>query len=568
MHTDANVKPLTAVAVIAFFVALLGARFWAYGESVSVPGFSYLHRHPSGDTVVLFNYTLYRFNTANELHSRTDLAHFGVPRGQVTDFAWFSNGDLLLRAGRRSEDLLFNVNRFLRKTNQTPELTHYPAGTLVRCKPDTGNCRPFSASFLNLNDVFALEIDTRNDRVFIADSSRHKIYLLSSQGRELDRISEGLTFPNQLSFIGDRLYVANTNRHVISVYRVTNNRFADGPEKLEIVPAEAATAGQTWPAALLISDDMLWVINATTGMDHGGIYQFDISEESRYVKRLVMDEEADPVAMVRHGDRILVSDLSHDRIDTFDLDGQPAGELLPGWLRGDVMAVRAERKSYQQLTHVLSGLFIASLLAGFAYAAYRQFGRSTAGTDRDAAASVLPIDIHDPHIVWIEADRKARRTLYVLPLVMLLLPLLTLVARSQPDKTAIVVDTAAMIALPAFALVLFVAIYLGLKMRIGVLGDRLILANFKGHYSSGTGAEIRYSDKVIMVGDQFAILGAQPAFFPTEQLVRHVYPLLQTAEYVPPGKMQWILMQRSKPARYVFFVLMAGLLGTLIYLLR
>lgn len=55
MSSDIDIRPSTAIIIIVFFVLLLGARFWAYGQSVSIAGFSYLHTHPDGDTVALLN---------------------------------------------------------------------------------------------------------------------------------------------------------------------------------------------------------------------------------------------------------------------------------------------------------------------------------------------------------------------------------------------------------------------------------------------------------------------------------------------------------------------------------
>ena len=567
MSTDINVKPLTAIAVIAFFLLLLGARFWAYGESVSVTGFSYLHKHPSGDTVVLFQNVLYRFNEANELHSKTALSELGVPAGQITDFAWFSNGDLLLRRGQREEGLAFNLDRYQRKQNSTPANSTDPQASLVHCSNDSGLCQPFADPPLNLNDVFALEIDTETDRVFVADTSRHKIYLLSAEGRELDRIDTGLKFPNQISYVDGILYVANTNHHQISGYQVTGDRFSREAEVISVTPEDAVVARQTWPAAFLFVDEMLWVINATNRMNQGGIYLFDVANDYGYSQQVMLGEDADPITMIRHGDRILVSDFSHDRIYELDIDGGQTGEFFPQWLRDDVMQVRAERERYQQLTTALTGLFIASLAAGFGYALYRQFGSAGEHRNLHEPLRASLININDPDILWIEPDRKTRRALYTLPVIMAMLVSGMLLLRAYTGEAPGRIDMLAMASLTAIAVILFTALYASLKKRIGVLGESLILMDRKGRYSASSGNEIQYSDAAILIGEHFVMLGAQPRIFPTDQMMKHVYPLLQSAEYITPGKMQGLLMRRSKTVLYAIIAIFVALIGVLVYLL-
>ena len=568
MSADINIKPLTAIAVIAFFLLLLGARFWAYGESISVTGFSYLHKHPSGDTVVLFHNSLYRFDDADRLRDRTELSDFGVPPGQITDFAWFSNGDLLLRRGQREEGLLFNLERYQRKTNTTPASQADPQALLVRCVKNSGECTPFTASPLNLNAVFALEIDTETDRVFVADTSRHKVYMLSAEGRELDRIDTGLKFPNQISYFDDVLYVTNTNHHQISAYRVTGDSFSGEPEQISVTPEDAVVARQTWPAAFLFVADRLWVINATSQMDQGGIYLFDAMKDYEYEYKAGLGEAADPVAMTRHGDHILVSDLSNDRLYELDRDGELKGEFLPQWLYEDVMTVRAERKQYQQLTTVLTGLFIFSLVAGFAYALYVQLSSTGKHQNLHEPDRLSLVNINDPDILWIIPDLKTQRTLYALPLIIVGLLFAILALRSYLGNIDAGIDSVTMISLAVIAIILFAGIRNSLSKRIGILGDSLILKDHKGRYSVGSGSQIQYSDAAILIGKQFVLLGGQPKIFPTDQMIMHVYPLLKEAEFITASKMQMLLLRNSKPFLYAMIVLFAALIGALIFLMR
>lgn len=567
MSRDVEIRPLTAVVIVVLFVVLLGGRFWAYGQSVSIAGFSYLHNHPGGDTVALLDGSLYRFTASDELVDETDLNKLGVARGQITDFAWFSDGDILIRQGRRDEGLLLNLDRYRRKTNTAEEYAENSNSRLVRCDTATAQCKPFTSTPLNLNDVFALEIDVNTDKVFIADTSRHKVYLYSPDGHEIDRIDSKLKFPNQLSFENDSLYIANTNRHEISVYKVGESGFEGMADPIAVTPEEAITSGRKWPAAFLFQEEKLWVINASNRMDHGGIFLFDKSDDNTYLYQADEPDEADPVALVQHGDRILVSDFSHDRIDVYKQDGTHIGEFLPAWLEQHVLEIRQQRTDYQLLTDVLTWLFIASLAGGFIYALVRQFRPSSGVSQQHEADPVVMVNPADPAIHWVQPDKKTRRTLYLLPLIIVVLLVVLLFLQSLLGKPGPGIDSPMLAAMAALAVLLFAGIFNSLGKRIGVLGDVLILRDRKGNYSAGKGKQIQYSDAAILIGRQFVVLGAQPKIFPTDLMVEHVYPVLKDAEYVTQGKMQRLLLSKSKAFLFAMIILFGALIGVLVYLM-
>jgi hypothetical protein len=302
-------------------------------------------------------------------------------------------------------------------------------------------------------------------------------------------------------------------------------------------------------------------------MDHGGIYLFDTGNDYEYSYQADEPEDADPVALVRHGEQILVSDFSRDRLDAYSLDGTYTGEFLPGWLQTEVAKVREQRAFYQQITDILTWLFILSLAGGFAYALFRQF-RPETGRQNYETAVVSTININDPAIRWIKPDKKTRRTLYLLPLLIMSLLIGIILLRAVLDNVQTGLDLASLVAMAVFALLLFAGIYNSLGKQIGVLGDSLIIKDRKGNYSIGTGSQIQYSDAAILIGNRFVVLGAQPKIFPTDQMVRYVYPVLQGAEFVSQSRMQRLLLRNSKVFLLVMILLFSALIGVLIYFLR
>lgn len=182
-----EVKPLTAIIALAIFGLLLWGKFWAHDASVSVNTFTTMHRHPNGTAYIRLGNQLFGFNGETQSTGQIDLPRLGVDNDStVSDFAFFNNGDLLIRRHVAEQDFIFNLQRFFRLKNlQSKSSTNQQDG-LFRCNTSSFECQPFSNPPINLNDAFALAVDLNTDRVFIADTSRHTLRLFSNTGEELD----------------------------------------------------------------------------------------------------------------------------------------------------------------------------------------------------------------------------------------------------------------------------------------------------------------------------------------------------------------------------------------------
>jgi hypothetical protein len=107
-----NVKPLTAFLIILTGICLISLIFWARGESLDVGGPDQMQLDPDGNVVIHISDKLYRLTPSLELQASYDLAEMGVD-DLVGDFAFFSNGDMLIRKGKYNPGLLESISRYL-----------------------------------------------------------------------------------------------------------------------------------------------------------------------------------------------------------------------------------------------------------------------------------------------------------------------------------------------------------------------------------------------------------------------------------------------------------------------
>lgn len=152
-----------------------------------VRSFSYMHHYPDGTAYITLGNRLFGFDRQGQQATKQiDLARLGAD-DDVSDFAFFSNGDLLFRRHTGEHDFVYDLQRYFRLPNLHDKSIQYQQFGLFRCNLQNYSCRAFTMAPLNLNDAFALSIDGQTDRVFISDASRHSVYLFFSARRRTGR---------------------------------------------------------------------------------------------------------------------------------------------------------------------------------------------------------------------------------------------------------------------------------------------------------------------------------------------------------------------------------------------
>jgi hypothetical protein len=344
---NSEVHPAVA-AVVLFMVAVAVAIWmWGSGAAASFGGPAELRTGPDGHTFVQIQNYLVEHDADGVYLETHDLEGMGVELF-LGGYAFFSNGDILLRRGPDQRSFLDNIRAYRRETNQASIVPVSPESGLFRCSLDTGACTRFGDEGIDFKAAYSVYIDVESDDVYIGDTTRHLLRKYSSDGVELAAPGGGFKFPNQLLLHDGQLLVADTNHHVIRSVESRSSGFAEFKESRDVVPGSAKLAKQTWPSHFARVGEQWWVNNMQTGMNLGGIYVFD--DEWQYVDRIDLPTDADPISILSVGDSVWVSDWNNDTVRRFSATGQPLADLDSAGLAAILTTSRQERFKFTILS--------------------------------------------------------------------------------------------------------------------------------------------------------------------------------------------------------------------------
>ncbi len=172
-----SVHPAVAALIIAGAVLIFGVKYWLDQRILELPRPGLMQPHPAGGVVVLLGLSLYHLAESGELLTTLDLEPLGVTE-MVGDFAFFTNGDLLIRTTSASQSLSDNLATFGRLENSSYD-GEGEQNMLSRCVLAAKTCVIFTRQLPALNRTFRLHVDWSDDTVFVADTSRHRVARLT-----------------------------------------------------------------------------------------------------------------------------------------------------------------------------------------------------------------------------------------------------------------------------------------------------------------------------------------------------------------------------------------------------
>jgi hypothetical protein len=537
-----EVKPLTAIIALAIFGLLLWGKFWAHGASVSVNTFTTMHRHPNGTAYIRLGNQLFGFNGETQSTGQIDLPRLGVDNDSVSDFAFFSNGDLLIRRHVAEQDFIFNLQRFFRYKNLHSKSSTNQQDGLFRCNTSSFECQPFSNPPINLNDAFALAVDLNTDRVFIADTSRHTLRLFSNTGEELDS-KEGFFFPNQIQFQENKLYVADTNHHRLAVIGVEDKRFGEILEVMDTRAGPARRDGEVWPASFLLSGDQRWVRNAINNMSYGGIYIFENS--GKFIKRIDLPKAADPFSLLQLGTSVLVSDSSQNRIYQFTLDGKALPDFQPDIMQSQLAILNAKKHKYQKLELTFTITFALFLIGGFSYAIFQQRTKNHESVAHGELPQDIPVSLNGLDIHWIKPSIKFKVSVFIFGFISL--ALLVVLSSIYHIKYISLADfwsqKSSLIILAS--LILLVLSLIQLRTKIGITDKFLIVVPSLGKTVICPKSEVVYSGLVVVAGKAVLNINQLIKTFSLEDIELWIYPIIKQGHQIEATQMQSLLLKRN-----------------------
>ena len=507
-----EIKARDVVLVLLVFGILLAGIFRFGAAETAQQGPSLLRVNQQGDLFVVFNEKLFRLY-ADGTHADTyDLHELGVGE-LIGGFAFFRNGDLLLRTGDSTpnwyEQLLIQL-----RVRQPEQATGAPGDRLTRCNLESLACAPLKGFEQTFKRTFRVDIDA-NDNIFIADTGREALYWLDPDGYRLSEVGSGFRLPNQLVRNGDRIVVTNTNRKALTFVPMKSRRFVPMQEwsHLKVDVPEAKQTGEVWPMDLIKVGSEWWVLSQRHNMMNGDVFRF--SEDGGYQGQLHLPDEVDPLGLAMLGEEVVVTDYAGLRLLRFSEQGEARRELIVPEIANYANSVRAARAHYARLQILLWAVFAGALVFGFAVAINGELKRQRESSTAQSAARLQGESFSeserpapdDPDIHWVPLSKAFLRQLKLLYLVMTVIPLGGLLLfipfldklTENPGSGLLIAGLCAI--LIAFTVVLVLVLRKTMRnIGVGVVREWVLLRSPSNKIAVGRGAEIGITANAIIIG--------------------------------------------------------------------
>jgi hypothetical protein len=569
MNLNVKVHPAIATAVLVLAAVAIAVKVWGDGRALDVGGPAQMLRAPSGHVYIQIGDRLLQHDPQGGFVREIDLADLGVAR-VIGGIAFFPNGDLLVRRGRDVRSLLDNLRAYGRLKSRRSIFDAEPGSGLARCNLQNMQCAPFGTPPIDFRSTFHALVEPQGDTIWFSDTPRHTLRRFSADGEQLAFHETGLRFPNQLLLDGGRLLVADTNNHRLATFDVSGPDLAEAGPGIDVIPAEAASRRERWPTHFARVDGRWWVNNMRSNMQNGGIYVFD--DGWRFIERVALPDDADPIAILPFGPGALVSDWNNLRVYRLDTEGRRLDDFSSAGLEAVLHDAREQRRFYALVSWLGIGLFVL-VLAGLMLkgvlepAAKRAVRSETAG-----AGTTAPPD----DWVWFRPEpalaRKAERSARVAMAAMSLMLTIFVVLAVARAQWLILFGLALPLAgLAGITGLVYWMTRAMMNTAIGLRGKQITLRDHRGRESRSSLNHLVYSDAAIATRDQAVFLG-QPrkSIYDRQQLEEQLIPHLGNARKISEWQMQMTLMRVRHPSAVLLVaVLLASLvLGGVVLLLK
>ncbi len=551
-----SIHPVVAIFVILFFGGLVGLIFYFHSQSLGLARLTFMDHAPDGSIVTQLGNRLFTVGSNGGDTDVTDLSKNGI-EDNVGDFAFFGNGDLLIRVGDSSRSVQSDIEAFGRLKNMDSLGDDH--GRLYRCKPDSQQCKLFSRELPGFDRTFRLDIDRTTDTVYLADTSRHQIYKLDSSGNLL-ATKTGFRFPNEILRIDDSLWLADTNHHRIVQLSEHTREFG---EELASHKAQVTTS-HVWPTAFAQAGSEWWVIVMNNDMENGRIIRFGL--DWTRVAELPLPRHADPVSILTVDNAVIVADNRNFTVYQFDFEGRRIADFGSPALVNALAASKTEAARLDMYVYICWGIFIVALILGFWIAiriqAEEKPSSIRAAEHLERERSEVPITG-----VWIEPNRLFKMFPYILAGLAVASCLLT-VPVMQEQKVLPFEFYGIVFAMILVAFVMMIPVIRIAKFKIGVFDGRVELIDHKGARHAEDFSNVLWTDYAFKIGDYVVPLKNQKqnSLFPRDKIDKWLLPRL--SNFKKTGNWQMTRAQWRSPEGMLKHIalMMAMLLAIVIWI--
>jgi len=541
-----NVNPVLAFFIVFFAITILSFKFWASGQALYTGGPNQMQHDREGNLYINITDTLYKLSPDMKLLNEYPLDRYGVS-DLVGDFAFFSNGDILIRKGKHAPSLvdaiLINLRLYnLKNTKQSNE----GEGT-YRCNLETAECIQFSQQLHDLNSSHHVEINWETDDVFITDTPHHTLYKFDKNGDLQAERKKSYLFPNQISYIDNSLYIADTNHHRIQISSPEDEDFGEIKKSYRVI--NSYSGKNIWTFSFAKVGDEFWINNMADNMTNGKIFVF--GKQWVFLGPVNLPENADPVDIRQHGDYVFISDFNNAEIYTFDATREQTYINFPKPIADKLAQIKTTKSNFEDLDSIANILLFLFLISGFVFA-YIQMKMQPDPSllTRNEKININP---QNPRIKWIKKNFRhgliAWLSMGILVVAVMLSSTRYLVG---PDPQSLPI----ILPLGAFVFVLFFITRWRLSPQIGYMGDTIIIKKNNNNYAAAIAEHIFYSDRLILIDKTYIHFNGQNSPFDYQEVVEHIIPRLKKANYVSSGAMSNMIIKRTSKI-LIFMVLIA-----------
>ena len=567
-----KLSPKRIILLLFVFFTPMFLASWAGGQWRQIEGLSLSKSDGKSGSYLLLDNSLLHYDGQGILLQQLLLDPFA--KSHIGDFAFFSNGDVLLVPETQTLTFVDEILIFLRLSGELHKKLITKQGQLTRCRFIKQSCRSLENFSLSFSGAFSLAISD-NDQIIVSDTSRHEIYLLDETGLELDKISTGLRFPNSIQLYENSLYIANTNKHQINKVAIFDKQFAKG-EQWQIWPMDQPVQlehGHTWPTDLVVDEQGIWVLAQDNNLSYGSIYQF--SHQGELLKTIAAPENSDLVSIAAMGQQLIAVDYASMQVYRYT-----AGELM-GLLKSEVQAQRVKQLKNQQapfkwLEKVAWLAFIVFFILGLLVAIWFEIkAKNRQKQQAKARASCFPDreqpDIDDPAIVWLSASKQIKRQFMLLIWGLAISSVLFVfgfVILSINGETSHFFSIGpVLLAATPIAVISFKKVKQNLSNKIGFLDGWLFIKTADKQQAIGFGQEVYYHQNVIGIDKLMVTTNSgRKGLYNPELLEQYLAPVLVNAQKVTGWHIAKLKLETT-PKRELMVMVLAiiSLLGALVF---
>jgi hypothetical protein len=565
---NAKVHPLVVVLVVFLTLFATGVWVWGSGEAKRIGGPSELKVDPDGHLYIQIQNQLLEHNAGGKFLERHDLAKLGV-NTLLGGFAFFSDGEILLRRGPDPRSFLQTIRAYQRRTNDQSLTPTSPDTGLYRCNIDTRQCRKFGTDGIDLKAAYSVFIDWQSDDVYVADTTRHVLRKYSADGESRAAPAGGFRFPNQLIMHEGQLYVADTNLHQVRMVDPRSSSFGEELGALSIKVPVSVAAGQIWPSHIARVGEEWWVNNMRRNMADGGIYVFGNSWT--YSRQVALPPGADPISILPFNGEVLVSDWDNDRVHRFSTGGLVLDDFMSPGLDEVLAESRMKRLQFETYGYagialfllVIVGLIVRMIATKEPSPSASMPGAGTTATTKNPDDAIR----FEPDQKIIRKVTTALRLAILLTIVFAVLVfMLVLLSGNYQVGFTLILPVGGLAAICA---IIAWASRANAGTAIDIEGSSITLQDHRGRESTCALRDVVYDHTAIATPETAVFLG-QPhmSVYDRTDLDENLFPRLVDAQRVSVWKMQSILFRRRHPQgmslAVALFGILAGIVGVMI----